>query len=189
MQWRARDPSLLLCAPRRSLPSNPLARLGTTWPAQSVVPPRPIPFCSYGPALSFLPAHWPAPPLDMLAPPLSARLVYLVVSRPLLVPCWQLAAPAGAIGTASSLVSPRVGWSKDTYGAGGGEDLRDPVEVKPKARLLRSSFRRGPRVAAAGPGPVRCPVERAAAGCRGQLQNPLARRCPSWNTRLLSTRG
>lgn len=38
---------------------------------------------------------------------------------------------------------------EDTYGAGGGEACEIPVEVKPKARLLRSSFRRG---AGAGPG-------------------------------------
>lgn len=35
---------------------------------------------------------------------------------------------------------------EDTYGGGGGEACEIPVEVKPKARLLRSSFRRGPRV-------------------------------------------
>lgn len=42
---------------------------------------------------------------------------------------------------------------EDTYGAGGGEACEIPVEVKPKARLLRSSFRRGAGAAAgAGPG-------------------------------------
>lgn len=54
------------------------------------------------------------------------------------------------MGTASSLVSPAGGEViEDTYGAGGGEACEIPVEVKPKARLLRSSFRRG---AGAGPG-------------------------------------
>jgi hypothetical protein len=54
------------------------------------------------------------------------------------------------MGTASSLVSPTGGEViEDTYGAGGGEACEIPVEVKPKARLLRSSFRRG---AGAGPG-------------------------------------
>ncbi|CAO2633778.1 Nphp3 [Lemmus lemmus] len=48
------------------------------------------------------------------------------------------------MGTASSLVSPAGGEViEDTYGAGGGEACEIPVEVKPKARLLRSSFRRG----------------------------------------------
>lgn len=41
---------------------------------------------------------------------------------------------------------------EDTYGAGGGEACEIPVEVKPKARLLRSSFRRGGAAAGAGPG-------------------------------------
>ncbi|XP_006902609.1 PREDICTED: nephrocystin-3 [Elephantulus edwardii] len=55
------------------------------------------------------------------------------------------------MGTASSLVSPAGGEViEDTYGAGGGEACEIPVEVKPKARLLRSSFRRG--AGAAGPG-------------------------------------
>ncbi|XP_075442898.1 nephrocystin-3 [Ascaphus truei] len=49
------------------------------------------------------------------------------------------------MGTASSLVSPGE-VIEDTYGGGGGEACEIPVEVKPKARLLRSSFRRGPRV-------------------------------------------
>ncbi|GAB1294598.1 Nephrocystin-3 [Apodemus speciosus] len=54
------------------------------------------------------------------------------------------------MGTASSLVSPAGGEViEDTYGAGGGEACEIPVEVKPKARLLRNSFRRG---AGAGPG-------------------------------------
>ncbi|MBZ3877413.1 Nephrocystin-3 [Sciurus carolinensis] len=58
------------------------------------------------------------------------------------------------MGTASSLVSPAGGEViEDTYGAGGGEACEIPVEVKPKARLLRNSFRRGAGVAAAaGPG-------------------------------------
>ncbi|TKC33784.1 hypothetical protein EI555_009621, partial [Monodon monoceros] len=58
------------------------------------------------------------------------------------------------MGTASSLVSPAGGEViEDTYGAGGGEACEIPVEVKPKARLLRSSFRRGAgAVAGAGPG-------------------------------------
>ncbi|NP_001072733.2 nephrocystin-3 [Xenopus tropicalis] len=49
------------------------------------------------------------------------------------------------MGTASSLVNPGE-VIEDTYGGGGGEACVIPVEVKPKARLLRSSFRRGPRV-------------------------------------------
>ncbi|XP_061778263.1 nephrocystin-3 isoform X2 [Nerophis ophidion] len=49
------------------------------------------------------------------------------------------------MGTASSLVSPGE-VIEDGYGADGGEACEIPVEVKPKARLLRSSFRRGPRV-------------------------------------------
>ncbi|MGH0123466.1 UNVERIFIED_CONTAM: hypothetical protein FKN15_011981 [Acipenser sinensis] len=49
------------------------------------------------------------------------------------------------MGTASSLVSPGE-VIEDAYGGGGGEACEIPVEVKPKARLLRSSFRRGPRV-------------------------------------------
>ncbi|XP_059867250.1 nephrocystin-3 isoform X1 [Delphinus delphis] len=58
------------------------------------------------------------------------------------------------MGTASSLVSPAGGEViEDTYGAGGGEACEIPVEVKPKARLLRSSFRRGAGAGAgAGPG-------------------------------------
>ncbi|XP_017361187.1 nephrocystin-3 isoform X1 [Cebus imitator] len=58
------------------------------------------------------------------------------------------------MGTASSLVSPAGGEViEDTYGAGGGEACEIPVEVKPKARLLRNSFRRGAgAVAGAGPG-------------------------------------
>jgi nephrocystin-3 len=63
------------------------------------------------------------------------------------------------MGTASSLVSPAGGEViEDTYGAGGGEACEIPVEVKPKARLLRNSFRRGagaagaPGAAGAGPG-------------------------------------
>lgn len=49
------------------------------------------------------------------------------------------------MGTASSLVSPGEGID-DGYGGEGGEACEIPVEVKPKAILLRSSFRRGPRV-------------------------------------------
>ncbi|XP_067593892.1 nephrocystin-3 isoform X5 [Pseudorca crassidens] len=58
------------------------------------------------------------------------------------------------MGTASSLVSPAGGEViEDMYGAGGGEACEIPVEVKPKARLLRSSFRRGAGAGAgAGPG-------------------------------------
>uniref|UniRef100_A0A8C4L567 Nephrocystin-3 n=1 Tax=Equus asinus asinus TaxID=83772 RepID=A0A8C4L567_EQUAS len=53
------------------------------------------------------------------------------------------------MGTASSLVSPAGGEViEDTYGAGGGEACEIPVEVKPNARLLRSSFRRGAGAAA-----------------------------------------
>ncbi|KAM6281924.1 nephrocystin-3 isoform 2-T2 [Porphyrio hochstetteri] len=54
------------------------------------------------------------------------------------------------MGTASSLVSPAVGVGEvieDTYG--GGEACEIPVEVKPKARLLRGSLR---RVGASRPG-------------------------------------
>ncbi|XP_072139866.1 nephrocystin-3 isoform X2 [Mobula birostris] len=47
------------------------------------------------------------------------------------------------MGTASSLVGPNE-VIEDTDG--GGEACEIPVEVKPKAKLLRSSFRRGPRV-------------------------------------------
>ncbi|XP_051970799.1 nephrocystin-3 isoform X1 [Xyrauchen texanus] len=47
------------------------------------------------------------------------------------------------MGTASSLVSPGE-VIEDAYGGEGGEACEIPVEVKPKARLLRSSFRRGP---------------------------------------------
>ncbi|XP_016345495.1 nephrocystin-3 [Sinocyclocheilus anshuiensis] len=49
------------------------------------------------------------------------------------------------MGTASSMVSPSE-VIEDVYGGEGGEACEIPVEVKPKARLLRSSFRRGPRV-------------------------------------------
>ncbi|KAM6978092.1 nephrocystin-3 [Aplochiton taeniatus] len=49
------------------------------------------------------------------------------------------------MGTASSLVSPGD-VIEDAYGGEAGEACEIPVEVKPKARLLRSSFRRGPRV-------------------------------------------
>jgi len=54
------------------------------------------------------------------------------------------------MGTASSLVSPAGGVGEvieDTYG--GGEACEIPVEVKPKARLLRGSLR---RVGASRPG-------------------------------------
>ncbi|KAM8758851.1 nephrocystin-3 isoform 1-T1 [Rhynchonycteris naso] len=58
------------------------------------------------------------------------------------------------MGTASSLVNPAGGEViEDTYGTGGGEACEIPVEVKPKARLLRSSFRRGAGAGAAGAGP------------------------------------
>uniref|UniRef100_A0A1A8FJ09 Nephrocystin-3 n=1 Tax=Nothobranchius korthausae TaxID=1143690 RepID=A0A1A8FJ09_9TELE len=50
------------------------------------------------------------------------------------------------MGTASSLVIPGGDVIDDGYGGEGGEACEIPVEVKPKARLLRSSFRRGPRV-------------------------------------------
>lgn len=50
------------------------------------------------------------------------------------------------MGTASSLVSPGGEVIEDGYGGEGGEACEIPVEVRPKARLLRSSFRRGPRV-------------------------------------------
>uniref|UniRef100_A0A674JPI8 Nephrocystin-3 n=1 Tax=Terrapene triunguis TaxID=2587831 RepID=A0A674JPI8_9SAUR len=56
------------------------------------------------------------------------------------------------MGTASSLVSPAGTGGEvieDAYGGGGGEACEIPVEVKPKARLLRSSFR---RVGASRPG-------------------------------------
>ncbi|XP_027727709.1 nephrocystin-3 isoform X2 [Vombatus ursinus] len=65
------------------------------------------------------------------------------------------------MGTASSLVSPAGGEViEDTYGGGGGEACEIPVEVKPKARLLRGSFRRA-GAAGAGPGAA------AGAGARG----------------------
>ncbi|EDL77368.1 rCG25531 [Rattus norvegicus] len=67
------------------------------------------------------------------------------------------------MGTASSLVSPAGGEViEDTYGAGGGEACEIPVEVKPKARLLRSSFRRG-----AGAGPGSLPRAAGAGGLLG----------------------
>ncbi|CAL8312603.1 unnamed protein product [Merluccius merluccius] len=50
------------------------------------------------------------------------------------------------MGTASSLVSPGEVIEDGYGGEDGGEACEIPVEVKPKARLLRSSFRRGPRV-------------------------------------------
>lgn len=62
------------------------------------------------------------------------------------------------MGTASSLVSPAGGAGaavgvgeliEDTDGGGGGEACEIPVEVKPKARLLRGSLR---RVGASRPG-------------------------------------
>lgn len=56
------------------------------------------------------------------------------------------------MGTASSLVSPAGGVGEvieDAYGGGGGEACEIPVEVKPKARLLRGSLR---RVGASRPG-------------------------------------
>ncbi|MBN3315241.1 NPHP3 protein, partial [Atractosteus spatula] len=49
------------------------------------------------------------------------------------------------MGTASSLVSPGE-VIEDAYAGEAGEACEIPVEVKPKARLLRSSFRRAPRV-------------------------------------------
>lgn len=45
------------------------------------------------------------------------------------------------MGTVSSLVSPGE-VIEDAYGGEGGEACEIPVEVKPKARLLQSSFRR-----------------------------------------------
>uniref|UniRef100_A0A4W4GAW9 Nephrocystin-3 n=2 Tax=Electrophorus electricus TaxID=8005 RepID=A0A4W4GAW9_ELEEL len=48
------------------------------------------------------------------------------------------------MGTASSMVSPGD-VIEDAYGGEGGEACEIPVEVRPKARLLRGSFRRGPR--------------------------------------------
>lgn len=56
------------------------------------------------------------------------------------------------MGTASSLVSPAGEVIEDTYGAGGGEACEIPVEVKPKARLLRNSFRGAAGAAGVGPG-------------------------------------
>ncbi|KAM3820765.1 nephrocystin-3 [Vipera latastei] len=56
------------------------------------------------------------------------------------------------MGSASSLVNPVVTVGEvieDPYEGGGGEACEIPVEVKPKARLLRSSFR---RVGASRPG-------------------------------------
>ncbi|XP_026547615.1 nephrocystin-3-like, partial [Notechis scutatus] len=56
------------------------------------------------------------------------------------------------MGSASSLVNPMVIVGEvieDPYEGGGGEACEIPVEVKPKARLLRSSFR---RVGASRPG-------------------------------------
>lgn len=74
----------------------------------------------------------------------------------------------GAMGTASSLVSPAGGEViEDTYGAGGGEACEIPVEVKPKARLLRSSFRRGAGAAAAGTGPGSLPRGAGGGGLLG----------------------
>lgn len=71
------------------------------------------------------------------------------------------------MGTASSLVSPAGGEViEDTYGAGGGEACEIPVEVKPKARLLRNSFRRGAG-AAAGAGPGSLPRGAGAGGLLG----------------------
>ena len=52
---------------------------------------------------------------------------------------------SGTMGTASSMVNPMGTFGEvieDTYEGGGGEACEIPVEVKPKARLLRSSFRR-----------------------------------------------
>ncbi|XP_007505158.1 nephrocystin-3 isoform X2 [Monodelphis domestica] len=67
------------------------------------------------------------------------------------------------MGTASSLVSPAGGEViEDTYGGGGGEACEIPVEVKPKARLLRGSFR---RTGAAGAGTGA--AAGAGAGARG----------------------
>lgn len=73
------------------------------------------------------------------------------------------------MGTASSLVSPAGGEViEDTYGAGGGEACEIPVEVKPKARLLRSSFRRGAAAAAAaGSGPGSLPRGTGGGGLLG----------------------
>ncbi|XP_020925120.1 nephrocystin-3 isoform X4 [Sus scrofa] len=72
------------------------------------------------------------------------------------------------MGTASSLVSPAGGEViEDTYGAGGGEACEIPVEVKPKARLLRNSFRRGAGAAAAGAGPGSLPRGAGGGGLLG----------------------
>ncbi|ETE58618.1 Nephrocystin-3, partial [Ophiophagus hannah] len=59
---------------------------------------------------------------------------------------------SSTMGSASSLVNPMVIVGEvieDPYEGGGGEACEIPVEVKPKARLLRSSFR---RVGASRPG-------------------------------------
>lgn len=72
------------------------------------------------------------------------------------------------MGTASSLVSPAGGEViEDTYGVGGGEACEIPVEVKPKARLLRSSFRRGAGAGAAGAGPGSLPRGAGGGGLLG----------------------
>ncbi|XP_029796136.1 nephrocystin-3 isoform X3 [Suricata suricatta] len=72
------------------------------------------------------------------------------------------------MGTASSLVSPAGGEViEDTYGVGGGEACEIPVEVKPKARLLRSSFRRGATAAVAGAGPGSLPRGAGGGGLLG----------------------
>lgn len=72
------------------------------------------------------------------------------------------------MGTASSLVSPAGGEViEDTYGVGGGEACEIPVEVKPKARLLRSSFRRGAGAVAAGAGPGSLPRGAGGGGLLG----------------------
>ncbi|XP_036074835.1 nephrocystin-3 isoform X3 [Rousettus aegyptiacus] len=72
------------------------------------------------------------------------------------------------MGTASSFVSPAGGEViEDTYGAGGGEACEIPVEVKPKARLLRSSFRRGTGAAAAGAAPGSLPRGAGGGGLLG----------------------
>ncbi|KAH0503568.1 Nephrocystin-3 [Microtus ochrogaster] len=97
----------------------------------------------------------PGPALVSWSHPLPAALRPAFQAPPswphlLLGPSEPPRLAVGTMGTASSLVSPAGGEViEDTYGAGGGEACEIPVEVKPKARLLRSSFRRG---AGAGPG-------------------------------------
>ncbi|XP_043825181.1 nephrocystin-3 isoform X1 [Dromiciops gliroides] len=73
------------------------------------------------------------------------------------------------MGTASSLVSPAGGEViEDTYGGGGGEACEIPVEVKPKARLLRGSFRRA-GATSAGAGAAGAGAGAGARGAGGLL--------------------